>query len=45
MAILKALKVSGGGKSAKKVLAIGTTNTFKGVYSLMKNRVSMLDSS
>jgi len=31
MAILKALKISGGGKSTKKVLAIGTTNTFKGV--------------
>ena len=31
MAILKALKISGGGKSTKKVLTIGTTNTFKGV--------------
>jgi len=30
MAILKALKISGGGKSTK-VLAIGTTKTFKGV--------------
>lgn len=31
MAILKALKIAGGGKSTNKVLAIGTTNTFKGV--------------
>jgi len=31
MAILKALKISGDGKSTKKVLAIGTTNTFKHV--------------
>jgi len=45
MAILKALKISGGGKLTKKVLAIGTTNTFKGVLLTDGIRVSMLDSS
>ena len=31
MTVLKALKTSGGGKSTKTVLAIGASNTFKGV--------------
>jgi len=40
MAILKELKISGGGKSTKN-----TSTRSREYYSLMDNRVSMLDSS